>query len=145
MADGAEDADTALRRTLKVIQKNEKRKLVLKARRQGKHSMGASLSDRTSSPFLYDWRNRQGTKKKQLVRKIQPHGLCTAVPIYIMLGLFARTLFYPLLKIIPGGNTWVLPALVQLNKWMLVFASVLTGKLLSALPILTRQKQYILF
>jgi hypothetical protein len=143
-ADGAEDADTALQRTLRVIEKNEKRKRLLESRRRRKRTEG-SLYDQTSAT-LFNW----NLQRKRL--RTQPHGLCAAVPVYIMLGLFARTLLQPLLKVLqpllkvmPGGQTWVLPALAQLNEWILVAASLVLGKVVSLLPFLAGRKQYILF
>ena len=137
-ADGAEDAETALRRALGVIKKNEKRNRLLADRRRQKQAKG-TLYDRTSAS-IYDWGNLQRKKIRT-----QPHGLCTAFPVYIMLGLFARTLLHPLIKVLPGGQSWVLPALAQLSEWMVLAASLVMGKLVSALPFLARQKQYILF
>jgi hypothetical protein len=134
-ADGAEDAQTALQRTLQVIEKNEKRKRLLESRRRRKQTLGA-LFDRTSATLQ--------RRSKRLLRT-QPHGLCAAIPVYIMLGLFARTLLQPIVKVLPGGQTWVLPALAQLNEWVLVTASLVMGKLMSLLPFLARRKQYISF
>lgn len=138
-ADGAEDAHTALRRTLGVIAKNEKRKRILASRRRRHQATKGSLYDRTSAT-LYNWGD---VRRKKL--RTQPHGVCVAIPVYIMLGLFTRTLLQPLLQILPGGQRWVLPALAQLNEWILVTASLFMGKLLSALPFLARRKQYISF
>lgn len=120
-ADGAPDAVTALRRSLRLIAKNEKRKQVLQQRK------GASA--------LYQ-RTKQHLSRR---KRPQPHGVFVAVPIYVMLGLFARTLLHPLVQVLPGGSTVVLPALVQLNQWLWMTASLLIGKFL---PL---RKQYISF
>lgn len=128
-ADGAEDATTAIQRVLKVIEKNERRKRTLLHRRKN----GGYLGDLgTATPRVF------GLTRQ---RKRQPHGLCVAVPVYIMLGLFARTLLHPLVKLLPGGPA----VLAQLGDWLLLGASFIMGKLSGVLPFVARRKQYISF
>jgi hypothetical protein len=131
MALGSKDATTALRRTLKVIEKNERRKRALERTRRETNGGPGDLG--VASPQVGNLSHR---KKQQ-----QPHGVCVAVPVYIMLGLFARTILHALFEILPGGPT----LLVQLNQWFLFGASLIMGKLGTILPFLARRKQYISF
>lgn len=144
-ADGAADAATALRRTLQVIEKNEKRKRALERRRQRRKTLeeGTTLYDRTKTS-VSDWVVGYDLARRKRTNT-QPHGLCVAIPVYVMLGLFARTLLHPLIKILPGGQTWILPALAQVNELVLVAVSMILAKLAAILPFVARRKQYILF
>ena len=131
-ADGSKDATTALRRTLSIIEKNERRKRTLeRARKQ-------------TNAYLSDLNTAAGPSAAAtgFRRKRQPHGLCVAIPVYVTLVLFARSLFHHLVQILPGGPT----LLFQLNRWFLLGISLIMGKLGMILPFLTvGRKKYISF
>jgi hypothetical protein len=129
-ADGSKDAATALRRTLKIIEKNELRNRK-RIRERSRNEANGGKGDLTSASSHLAHRGQR--------RKRNPHGLCVAIPVYIMLGLFARTLLYPVINGFPGGAN----LLVQLNEWVRLGASMITGKLGTVLPSVVRRKQYI--
>lgn len=138
-ADGLPDAETALQRTLKTIQKagkrSQDRREALALKQKNKQSPSGN-----SGTII-----RMADKLQQQRKRPKPHGVCVAVPIYLFLCLFAKTLVYPLLQFLPGGKTWVLPALARLNELTIMMFSYLLGRLMMALPLITGRKQYILF
>jgi hypothetical protein len=136
-ADGLPDAETALQRTLKTIQKAGKR---AQERREALEQKNKQSPSDNSDRII-----RMPDKLQRQRKRPKPHGVCVAVPIYLFLCLFAKTLVYPLLLVLPGGKTWVLPALARLNELTIMMFSFLLGRLIMALPLITGRKQYILF
>lgn len=148
-ADGAADAETALRRTLQVMKKHQQRKQALEERRL--QLQKGTWYDRTKFSIsrwlkrdFHDNNNNKNITKRRRTRT-QPHGVCVAISIYVMLSLFARTMLHHLIKVVPGGQTWILPALAQVNQWAVVSVSLLLGKFMAILPVLAKRKHYILF
>jgi hypothetical protein len=139
-ADGSKDATTALRRTLSIIEKNERRKRTLERTRK---QTNAYLGDmKTGALSLSQAAGHSAAAAVGPRRKPQPYGLCVAIPVYVILGLFARTLLYPLFQILPGGSS----ILLRLNQWFLLGTSLITGKLGMVLPFLAvGRKKYISF
>ena len=129
--DGAADAEMALRATLRTIRKNERRQRVLEQRRETRPDNGSSLLD--------------GVLIRRNSPRLKPHGVCVAVTVYMMLGLFARALLEALVPMLPGGQTVLLPILMQMKRWTWVTASSILGTMVSYLPFLARRKQYIMF
>jgi hypothetical protein len=142
-ADGLADAETALKRTLTTIRKAEQRS---RQRREGLRQ-----KDTQSPSYAPDLIARMADQLKRQRKKLSPHGICVALPVYLFLGLFAKTLMTALLQVVPGGKTWVLPALYRLNELALVGLSFLVRKAIMALqammalPWLPRRKQHISF
>ena len=132
-ADGSKDATTALRRTLSIIEKNERRKRTLERTRKQTNAYLGDLKT-AAGPFAV----AAGPRRKRR----QPYGLCVAIPVYVTLGLLARSLLRPLVQILPGGPT----LLLQLNEWFLLGISLIMGKLAMVLPFLAGgRKKYISF
>ena len=134
--DGAPTPEAALKRSVNIIGKNERRLRLLKQRQQKK--IGGSLAALQSNISL-----RNGRKR------CQPHGICAAIPLYVMLALFLRSLMYSVLQVVPGGRTILLPALNRATQGLLATGyatlSLGLGKMLGVLPSLSRQRQFISF
>ena len=163
-ADGKIDAQIALQKTLKQIYREEKRSRKLRRRRKndlsnkdnedkGRKLLGNYYDDddeyEDSTPTvllrLAQQKLAQRYHKKQ---RPKPHGLCVAIPTYIFLGLSLKTMIWPLLHVIPGGKTWILPILHSLNEKFVMILSFLMGRLARLIPttppwIIRRPKQYI--
>lgn len=129
--DGFPDAQTALQRALKTIKKNRRRREALKRKK--------------SSSIQTDMILRMADKLQEQRKRLKPHGICVAVPIYLFLGLFFKTMVHPLLQFLPGGKTWVLPALARLNEWTVMMFSFLLTRLMVAMPLLTQRQRFIRF
>jgi len=140
-ADGSPDASTALRRTLKIIEKKERRQRTLqRTKRKTIHGGGGYLKDLSTLSSRASYAAYSRLRKNQ---RRQPYGICVAVPVYLLLGLLTRSLLSPVIQRIPGGSKF----LIQLNEWIWVGISVLMGQLGKILPFLmnARRKEYISF
>jgi hypothetical protein len=133
--DGLETAGLALKRCVKTINKAEKRI----QRRKRLKKKDAALN--VQSDIILRMSNQLQRRK----RRLQPHGICTAVPVYFFLILFLKTIVYPVLQYLPGGKTLLLPALRRLAELGSLLFMFLIRHAKQRLPYLARRKQYILF
>lgn len=135
-ADGLADADTCMQRALKTLkgtaQRSEERRQAL----EKKDDTGYSSRDVVLRLANQLQRRRQ---------KPKPYGICVAIPLYIFLGMLSQSLIYPVLQHLPGGKTWILPALSKVNELLGMLAAYTIGQLLVVLPWLAGRKHYISF
>lgn len=135
-ADGLPDADTCMQRALKTLksaaQRSEERRQVL----EKKGYPGYSSRDVVLRLANQLHRRRQ---------KPKPYGIFVAIPLYGFLGLLSESLICPVLQHLPGGKTWILPALSKVNELLGMLASYLIRQLILVLPWLAGRKQYISF
>lgn len=89
MRHGHADATLGLHSALKKLRKDEKR-------RGQRRAVKAQTSPETSL--------RMARHVKSAPRKIKPYFVCTAIPVYFVLGMMLRSLFYYLSPYIPGAN-----------------------------------------
>eukprot|EP00980_Cylindrotheca_fusiformis_P028324 scaffold22592_cov129-Cylindrotheca_fusiformis.AAC.10 len=133
--DGLPDAKDALKRALDTIHKSEARSrrrkqlIAYKSKRKSKSGRIPQLSNQV--------RRRKG--------RIQPHGICVALPVYLFLALFVKTMLFPLLQYLPGGRGLLLPALRKVNEFTLALFTLLIQSGIRYLPSMARRKQYIPF
>jgi hypothetical protein len=147
--DGHPDASVAFSRSLRDIQRKEnlaeRRKLHLGIHGNGKASKRLHTSSSTSREIITSM--AQKLERRRLYNpRSKPHGICTAVAIYMFLALTIKTILLPSLLYIPGGEEYVLPALQKINRWTAAGYSSLLDRLVSNLPKLVRRKKvYISF
>jgi hypothetical protein len=140
ISEGKPDAQTALQNTLTHIYRKKKRS---QERRKDLNSKRQRLRDYYDEEDIPDIILRMARKLQR--QRPKPHGLCVAIPTYIFLVLALKTLILPMLHVVPGGKTWVLPALHRMNERVVMVMSFLVGQLMRILPWITRRpKQYIL-
>jgi hypothetical protein len=135
--DGLPDADTCMQRALKTLrsaaQRSEERRQAL----EKKDYTGYSSRDVVLRLANQSYRRRQ---------KPKPYGICVAIPLYVFLGMLSKSLICPVLQHLPGGKTWILPALSKVNDLVGMLASYIIGQLILVLPwLLAGRKQYISF
>ena len=156
-SDGKIDAQTSLQTALKQIRREEKRSRKLRRQRrkdrpknnnnQGLQLLGDYYNDDevedTPEVLLRLAQQKLALRYRQ---RPKPHGLCVAIPTYIFLCLSLKTLIWPLLHVIPGGSTWILPMIHNLNERFVMLLSLWMGRLARIIPpwIIRRPKQYIL-
>ena len=146
--DGLADAHLCMQRVLKTIRRAENRS---KKRRMNLHKRQFKESLSTSNSNQSDVKKNdmilrlahQIQKQRQLRPK--PYGICVAIPVYLLLGLFAKTLLRPILQFIPGGQTYLIPALGRIHGWLMMVLSMWMTRVLQVLPWLTRRQQFISF
>ncbi|KAL3944394.1 MAG: hypothetical protein SGBAC_001518 [Bacillariaceae sp.] len=106
--DGLPDARLAFKRVIETISKSEertRRRKELVAQKQSPPRQRAN-----------DIIERIQSQQSKRLWRIQPHGICVAVPMYFFVVLAAKTMVYPMLQVLPGGRTVLLPALRRLNQ-----------------------------
>jgi len=89
MSEGHPDATLALQAALKRIRRDEKR-------RRRRHAVQAKTYPENAL--------RIAKHVKTAPRKVKPYFLCTAVPVYFILSMMLRSVFYYLSPYIPGAN-----------------------------------------
>lgn len=135
--DGLPDARLALKRTIETISKSQERT----RRRKQLIAQNQSPRQQRASDIIERIRSQQS---KRLAR-IKPHGICVAVPMYLFVMLAMKTLICPLLQVLPGGKTVVLPGLRRLSQMAIsVWSAFLHAILTDILP-LARRRRYISF
>jgi hypothetical protein len=136
--DGLPDAGLALKRALNTIYKSEerskRRKQLVAQKSKRKNNVQADLILRLANQLVQRRKSR-----------LQPHGICVAVPVYFFLALFVKTMIYPLVQYLPGGQSLMVPAVRRLNEWMIAMFTFLMQCAIQYLPPLARRKLYIPF
>mmetsp|Transcript_16979 Transcript_16979/g.41381 ORF Transcript_16979/g.41381 Transcript_16979/m.41381 type:complete len:571 (-) Transcript_16979:95-1807(-) len=135
--DGLPDARLALKRTIETISKAKERT----RRRKQLVAQKQSPPRQRANDIIERIRSQQSKR----LGRIQPHGICVAVPTYFFVMLAAKTVLYPMVQVLPGGRTVLLPGLRRLNQTVI---SAIWGFLLAImrnlLP-LARRRRYISF
>jgi hypothetical protein len=142
--DGFPDAGDAFRRSLKAIHRNEQ----ASERRKQIRLTGKSTSKRlsASSRDVIDRMAQRLESRRRQTRASKPHGICVAVPVYLLLALVIKIILIPSLSYIPGGKEHILPAIHLVNQSVAVCAAFVMRKLTCIIPWLSRHKKvYISF
>ena len=150
--EGKSDAQTALHDTLKKLRREEKHSSNQRRRKElsqkSKQLLGGDeVVDEIDSPGVLLRLARQKLAQRCQRKRPKPHGLCVAIPTYFFLFLCLKTLIIPLLHVIPGGKTWGVPIIQNLNEKFNWIMGLLIGQLRRiGVPhwILSRPKQYVL-
>lgn len=130
---GHQDATLAFQKSLRTLHRTER----LASQRQlvkGKTSKVSSSSD----VFL---RMAKKLAEKRNGR-FKPHGICVAVPVYLFLLLFVKTVLWPCLHCVPGGREWILPALNRMNEAIAASFTFFVRHLMIHLPRLGRRRHH---
>jgi hypothetical protein len=133
---GHEDAAMAFQKSLKTLHRTERsasqRQLV-----KGKSSLSSKVS---SSSDVFLGMAQKLAEKRHGRRK--PHGICVAVPVYLFLLLFVKTVLWPCLHYVPGGSKWILPFLNRMNEGITAGLTLFVRQLLIHLPRLGRRRHH---
>ncbi|CAJ1943116.1 unnamed protein product [Cylindrotheca closterium] len=135
--DGLPDARLALQRTIETISKAQERT----RRRKQVAAQNRSPPRQRANNIIERIRNHQTRR----LGRIQPHGICAAVPMYLFVMLAAKTMVYPLVQFLPGGRTILLPGLRRLNQMVLSTISAFLLAIFRNLLPLAQRRRYIAF
>lgn len=150
--DGYRDADTCLRHALKILRRRQKNHHH-HHHHQAPLWSGAWLPEHDVLPATINRQVFQQQRRKHR-RRLQPYGICTAVPVYLFLSMTLRTLARALLgqfNVVQHLPVWMIPAAIKVQEIATIWLTFLLGQwymLRRVMPSwLTRQasKKYISF
>lgn len=139
MRDGHQDASVSFRRAVKAAHRANraaarKERLKVTMRKTKMDTIGIGGSGRSWDAIRRVTNSLDGYQSKRQVqrRSTRPHGICVAVPVYLLLGLMVKALL-PSLQYVPGGQEWILPAVRRFNEWTWMGLSYSMSKMLALL------------
>jgi hypothetical protein len=136
--EGHPDASVAFRRSLRDIQRKEQ----MEERRK----VHQKIDEPSSYREMITRMAQKLERRRHRNQRSKPHGICTAITIYMFLALTVKTILLPYLLYIPGGTEYILPALYRIHRWIAAAYSFLLERLVSILPkLVKRKKVYISF
>jgi hypothetical protein len=137
--DGLADAGLALKRALNTIYKSEERS-------KRRERLVAAKKSKRKTNVQTNLIRRLANQLQRRKSRLQPHGICVAVPVYIFLALFVKAMIYPLVQYLPGGQSLMVPAIRHLNEWMIeMFRFLIQCAMQYLLLPLARRQSYIPF
>lgn len=136
--DGLPNANLALKRALSTIYKSE-------ARSKSRKQLVANKSKRKKEGRQSDLVLRLASQIQRRKSRVQPHGICVALPVYFLLALFVKAMLYPVLQYLPGGQSLLVPAFRRMHQWTVAMITLLGQFAIRYLPPLARRTQYIPF
>lgn len=135
--DGLPDARLALKRTIETISKSQERT----RRRNQLIAQKQSPSQQRTTDIIERVRNQQSKR----LGRIQPHGICVALPMYFFVMLAAKTILCPLVQYLPGAKSVLLPGLGRLSQIVISTISTFLHAIFIHILPLARKRRYISF